>query len=69
MKITIGVNPTLQLEALAVIEKDNTTSIYLQYSEQLHSDLKIILNEEKTFYKGKILSTIMSDNKSIVLIF
>ena len=70
MKITIGVNPKIDLDAISVITKNNQTRIYIQYNKSLHEDLKTMLKSLEIYYKGKVLSTIENNNKqSIVLVF
>jgi hypothetical protein len=70
MKITIGVNPKIDLDAISVITKNNQTRIYIQYNKSLHEDLKTMLKSLEIYYRGKVLSTIENNNKqSIVLVF
>lgn len=70
MKITIGVNPKIDLDAISVITKNNQTRIYIQYNKSLHEDLKTMLKSLEIYYRGKVLSTIENNNEqSIVLVF
>ena len=70
MKIVIGVNPLVKVDAIAVIENNNGHRIYIPFNKALYKDLLYYLKESMLFYKGHPLITIENHNdKSIVLVF
>ena len=72
MKITIGKNPKIEVDAISIITKNNKIKIYMAYNKALYKDLQIYLwdKEVEIFYKGKVLETIENHNdQSIVLVF